>query len=102
MKRIAIAVAVVLAAFGGANAAQYPDCAGYLTAQNRKYGEVAAKFMTPDGASLVIVFYRHRIICEHVLDGVVKPKYRRQAERQVETGKFQYPKPSDFSIGVAQ
>ena len=102
MKRIAIAVAAVLAAFGGANAAHYPDCASYLTAQNRKYGEVAAEFVTPDGASLAIVFYKRRIICEHVMDGVVKAKYRRQAERQVETGRFRYPKPSDFSIGVAQ
>lgn len=99
---VAVGGAILYFAATAAHAASpYPDCRVYLRHVPPAFKGVKAierRFITPSGATFVLVHRGPHIFCEQDDDGRITAKDRAAAVRQIKTGKYVEPKPSDFSV----
>jgi hypothetical protein len=79
----------------------FPDCQGYKPPPELKGKKAVQTTFTGPGGSLVIIHIGHKIFCESIVEGKPPAAERRQAELQVQTGKYHKPSPEDFSVGYA-
>jgi len=82
-------------------ATTYPECQGWKPPPELKGKKaVETNFVGPSGGAVIIVRIGRKILCESAEPGV-PAKERREAERQVLTGKMHQPTAEDFSAGYA-
>jgi len=97
-----IGVLVVAAVGAAAHAASpYPDCNVYLRhvpPALKGTKAIERRFITPSGATFALVHRGPHIFCELDDDGRITAKDRAEAVRQIKTGKYVEPRPSDFSV----
>lgn len=92
---------IIVAAVNGNAASPYPDCRVFLKhvpPALKGTKAIERRFITPSGATFALVHLGPRIFCEQDDDGRITAKDRAEAVRQIKTGKYVRPNPSDFSL----